>query len=102
MTHDMQAHYERLGLTEGATAAEIKAAYHAQLRAFPAHSHPAEFKQVRAAYDALRKAPTQKKDDFFEPKPIEAELDQTLIAELREKAIAAVDVSLEDLILLTF
>ncbi len=98
----MKEHYEQLGLSEGATPAEIKAAYHTQLKAFPAHSHPAEFKQIRAAYDALRKAPAQLKDDFFEPKPIEAELDQALLTELKEKAIASVEVSLEDLILLTF
>ncbi len=98
----MQEHYERLGLSDGAAPAEIKSAYHAQLKAFPAHSHPQEFKEIRAAYEALRKAPTQRKDNFFDPKPIEAKLDESLLTELKEKATAAVDVTLEDLILLTF
>ncbi|MEO1404040.1 MAG: DnaJ domain-containing protein [Cyanobacteria bacterium J06635_1] len=97
----MQAHYERLGLSAGATPAEIKAAYHAKLKAFPAHSHPQEFKAIRAAYEALRKAP-QAADDFFDLKPIEAELDEALLTQLQQRATAAVDVTLEDLIYLTF
>ncbi|MEM9904496.1 MAG: DnaJ domain-containing protein [Cyanobacteria bacterium P01_D01_bin.44] len=97
----MQEHYERLGLSAGATPAEIKAAYHAKLKAFPAHSHPQEFKAIRAAYEALRKAP-QAADDFFDLKPIEAELDEALLNQLQQRATAAVDVTLEDLIYLTF
>ncbi|MEM9162479.1 MAG: DnaJ domain-containing protein [Cyanobacteria bacterium P01_F01_bin.4] len=97
----MQAHYERLGLSAGATPAEIKAAYHAKLKAFPAHSHPQEFKAIRAAYEALRKAP-QAADDFFDLKPIEAELDEALLTQLQQRATAAVAVTLEDLIYLTF
>lgn len=97
----MQEHYERLGLSAGATPAEIKAAYHAKLKAFPAHSHPQEFKAIRAAYEALRKAP-QAADDFFDLKPIEAELDEALLTQLQQRATAAVDVTLEDLIYLTF
>ncbi|MFZ4676929.1 MAG: molecular chaperone DnaJ, partial [Nodosilinea sp.] len=34
----MQDHYDRLGLSPGATSAEIKAAYHAKLKEFPAHT----------------------------------------------------------------
>ena len=98
----MQEHYDRLGISTEATPAEIKAAYHAKLKAFPAHSHPGDFKAIRAAYETLRKAPGQTADDFFELKPVEAELDEKLLAELRQQAIAAVDVSLKDLILLTF
>lgn len=97
----MQEHYDRLGVSAGATPAEIKAAYHTQLKAFPAHSHPQEFKAIRAAYEALRKAP-QGEDDFFDLKPIEAELDGTRLAELQQQATAAVDVTLKDLILMTF
>ena len=99
----MQEHYDQLGIAPGATPAEIKAAYHAQLKAFPAHSHPQEFKAIRAAYEALRKAPNQQPtDDFLEPKPVGTSLDQSLIDELRVQTTAAADVSLEELILLTF
>lgn len=97
----MQAHYEKLGLSPGATPAEIKSAYHGKLKEFPAHSHPQEFKAIRAAYEALRKGP-QDTDDFFELTPIEATLDPTLLDQLQQQAAAAVGVTLEDLIVLTF
>ncbi|MBE9077041.1 molecular chaperone DnaJ [Romeria aff. gracilis LEGE 07310] len=97
----MQDHYNQLGLTPGASPAEIKAAYHAKLKAFPAHSHPREFKATRAAYEALRKAP-QAADDFFDLKSFAAELDPALLKQIQQRATAAVDVTLADLILLTF
>jgi hypothetical protein len=97
----MQDHCDRLGLSPGATPAEIKAAYHAKLKEFPAHSHPQDFKAIRAAYEALRKAP-QAEDDFFATVPIQAELDAALLDQLQQRATAAVDVTLEDLIRLTF
>ncbi|MGB3309730.1 MAG: DnaJ domain-containing protein [Nodosilinea sp.] len=97
----MQDHYDRLGLSPGAAPAEIKAAYHAKLKEFPAHTHPQDFKAIRAAYEALRKAP-QGEADFFAVVPIQAELDQALLDQLQQQAIAAVDVTLEDLIRLTF
>ncbi len=97
----MQEHYDLLDIATGATLAEIKAAYHAKLKAFPAHSHPTEFKAIRAAYEALSKPP-QVTDDFFILKPVEAELDGSLLGALKEQATAAVDVTLEDLIVLTF
>jgi hypothetical protein len=93
--------YEQLGLAPGASPAEIKAAYHAKLKAFPAHTHPEEFKATRAAYEALRKAP-QGEDDFFAVSPIKADLDEATIAQLRQRAIAAAEVTVEDLIRLTF
>ncbi len=97
----MQDYYEQLGVTPGATPAEIKAAYHAKLKVFPAHSHPQEFKAIRAAYEALRKG-NQGQEDFFEPQPIEIQLDQPLLTQLHQKATAAANVTLKDLILLTF
>ncbi|MEO0458264.1 MAG: DnaJ domain-containing protein [Cyanobacteria bacterium P01_A01_bin.114] len=97
----MQEHYDRLGLSAGATPAEVKTAYHAKLKEFPAHSHPQEFKAIRAAYEALRKAP-KIQDDFFVLKPIQAELDEALLTQLQQQAVAAADVTLEDLISLTF
>ncbi len=97
----MQDHYDRLGLSPGATPAEIKAAYHAKLREFPAHSHPQDFKAIRAAYEALRKAP-KVEDDFFAEVPAQPELDAALLDELQQRASAAVDVTFDDLIRLTF
>lgn len=97
----MQEHYDRLGLSPGATPAEIKAAYHAKLKEFPAHTHPQDFKAIRTAYEALRKAP-QREDDFFANVPIQAELDPALLDQLQQQARAVVDVTLEDLIRLTF
>lgn len=97
----MQDHYDRLGLSPGATSAEIKAAYHAKLKEFPAHTHPQDFKAIRTAYETLRKTP-RGEDDFFTPVPIQAELDQALLEQLKQRATAVVDVTLEDLIRLTF
>jgi DnaJ-class molecular chaperone len=97
----MQDHYNRLGLSPGATPADVKAAYHAKLKEFPAHTHPQEFKEIRTAYEILRKAP-QAEDDFFAEVPIQAELDQALLDELQQRASAAVDVTFDDLIRLTF
>lgn len=97
----MPDHYQQLGIAPGATSAEIKAAYHAKLKEFPAHTHPQEFKATRTAYEALRKAPPGEAD-FFAPKPITAELDPDLLAQLKQRATAAIDVNLEDLIRLTF
>lgn len=97
----MQDHYDRLGLSPGATLAEVKAAYHAKLKEFPAHSHPEDFKAIRAAYEVLRKGP-KPEADFFAVVPIQATLDTTLLEPLRERSMAAVEVTLEDLIRLTF
>lgn len=97
----MTDYYNQLGLAPSATPAEIKAAYHAKLKEFPAHTHPQEFKATRAAYEALRKAP-QGEADFFTKKPITAELDPDVLAQLKQRATDAVDVSLKDLIRLTF
>lgn len=97
----MQEHYEKLNLSPGATPAEIKSAYHAKLKEFPAHSHPQEFKAIRAAYETLRKTP-QDTDDFFKLQPIEVTLDPAQLDQLQQQATAAVAVTLEDLILLTF
>lgn len=97
----MQEHYDRLGISPDATPADIKAAYHAKLKEFPAHSHPEEFKAIRAAYDAIRKAP-KGEDDFFTLGSIDVELDQELLNKLEERAIAAAEITVNDLIMLTF
>lgn len=46
--------YAVLGLARSATAAEIKQAYFALVRAHPPERDPEMFKRVRAAYERLR------------------------------------------------
>lgn len=98
----MIEHYERLGVSPDASPAQIKAAYHAKLREFPAHTHPQEFKAIRAAYEALRKGGQNQFEDFFKERPIQAELDPQLLQQLKQRAIAEIELSLEELIQLTF
>ncbi len=98
----MQEHYDRLGLTPTANPAEIKAAYHLKLREFPAHTHPQEFKAVRAAYEVLRKGHNPADEPVFIPKNETADFDPKQIARLRQQAIAQVEVTLEELMRLTF
>ncbi|MBR8833949.1 MAG: molecular chaperone DnaJ [Stigonema ocellatum SAG 48.90 = DSM 106950] len=98
----MTNHYECLGISPGSTPTEIKAAYHAKLREFPAHTYPEEFKAVRAAYEALRFKETTQYEDFFKMRPLQAELDPEVLKQVREKAISQLEVSLDDLIRATF
>jgi hypothetical protein len=99
----MTSSYDLLGVSPQATAAEIKAAYHAKLKEFPAHTHPQEFKEIRAAYDAIRKAMTAEADDFFFlVRPLEATLDPEVLAQLRQRVINQLQVSVTDLIRETF
>ncbi len=98
----MTDHYERLGVSPGATPAQIKAAYHAKLREFPAHTYPEDFKAIRGAYEAIRQGETTKDEDFLKIRPLSAELDPEVLKHLREKALAQLEVSLDDLIRATF
>lgn len=98
----MADNYERLGISPGATNAQIKAAYHAKLREFPAHTYPEEFKAIRGAYEALLKGETGQYEDLLKFRPLEAELNPEILKQLREKALAQIEVSLDDLIRATF
>ncbi|MEA5505025.1 J domain-containing protein [Halotia wernerae UHCC 0503] len=98
----MTDHYEQLGISPGATSAQIKAAYHAKLREFPAHTYPEEFKAIRGAYEALRKGETTQDEDLLKIRPLSAELNPELLKQVREKAVAQLEVSLDDLIRATF
>ena len=99
----MTSAYDRLGISPDATAAQIKAAYHQKLREFPAHTHPEEFKAIRAAYEAIRNPETAKADDnFLKVRPLEATLDPELMQQLRERAMAKLELNLNDLIRETF
>ena len=79
----MKEHYEILGLSPEATPAQLKSAYHAKLRSFPAHSHPQEFKAVRQAYETLRQRRPNQSADFLSPPPMKATIVDSL--ELLEK-----------------
>ncbi|MCU0571136.1 MAG: molecular chaperone DnaJ [Oculatellaceae cyanobacterium Prado106] len=98
----MTTPHDRLAIPPTATAAEAKAAYHAKLREFPAHSHPTEFKAIREAYEAIRKGEAQKAESFFKPRPLEATLDPDALAQLRSRVVTQTKVTLEDLIRETF
>jgi curved DNA-binding protein CbpA len=98
----MTSNYELLGISPGVTPAQIKAAYHAKLREFPAHTYPQEFKAIREAYEALRKGETSQHEDFLKIRPLAAEINPEILTQVREKAIAQLEVSLDDLIRATF
>ncbi|MGK7888335.1 MAG: molecular chaperone DnaJ [Leptolyngbyaceae cyanobacterium] len=100
----IQEHYDRLGITADTPLADIKKAYRAKLKEFPAHSHPQEFKEIRASYEAVQaylKSP-HKTEDFFDLSPIEEKLDEAAIAQIKQRAMEQVEVSVKDLIALTF
>lgn len=99
----MTTPFDRLGISPTATPAEIKTAYHAKLREFPAHSHPQEFKEIRAAYEAIRKGEANPADqEFLQVRPIEATIDPELLEQMRQKVLAKLEVSLHELIQATF
>lgn len=98
--------HEQLGIPPDATPAEIKAAYHARLRQYPAHSHPQDFKAIRAAYETLnQKSKLAPLDEILTIRPFETELDpesSQKLEQLTHQARAQVEVSLTDLLRLTF
>ncbi len=99
----MTSPYDRLGIEPTATPAEVKAAYHAKLKEFPAHRYPQDFKEIRAAYDAIRKGKSLNTDDFFfMMRPLEASLDPDVLQQLRQRVVAQVEISLEEMIRETF
>jgi DnaJ-class molecular chaperone len=98
----MSEHYILLGLLPGATPAEIKAAYHSKLKEFPAHKYPQEFKAIRSAYEAMQKESQQTNEDFFKIVPAQTKLDQQSLQGLRNRAATKIEISLTELICLTF
>jgi hypothetical protein len=46
--------YLTLGIGEQVTDADVSAAYHAALRAFPPEEHPEQFSRISEAYGAIR------------------------------------------------
>ncbi len=98
----MSENHALLGITPSANPAEIKAAYHAKLKEFPAHKYPQEFKAIRSAYETLQKDSQQTNEDFFEISPATVKLDQQALQGLRDRVASKLAVSLEELICLTF
>ncbi len=99
----MTSPYDRLGIAPDATPAQLKAAYHAKLREFPAHSHPEEFKAIRSAYDAIRNGEAAKADDdFLQFRPLEVSFDSEQLQQLRQKVLSQLAISVDDLIRETF
>ena len=93
--------YALLGVAPQASNAEVKAAYHRQLRQFPAHSHPQQFQQIRAAYDAIRAA-GEHRGDPLQPGPLVAQLDPEAVASIEAGVRNACRLSLNELLRLTF
>jgi DnaJ-class molecular chaperone len=99
----MTSSHDRLGIAPTATPAEIKAAYHAKLKEFPAHSHPEEFKAIRLAYDAIRKGESAQADDFFfQVRTLEVTLEPTVLEQLKQRVRDRLEISLDELIRETF
>ena len=92
--------YTLLGLTPEASEAELKAAYHRQLRRFPAHSHPQEFQRIRAAYEQLRAAAAQRGDPL-QPGPLLQQLDGDVLEALEARVRASCRIDLATLLRLT-
>lgn len=93
--------YALLGVAPNADAAALKVAYHRQLRQFPAHSHPEQFQQIRAAYDTARAA-LEHRGDPLQPGPLRAELDAATVAALDAQVRESCQVTLATLLRLTF
>jgi hypothetical protein len=98
----MTTHHETLGITPDATPAQAKAAYHKKLREFPAHTHPTEFKAVRAAYESIQTGSSPPVDDFFKMKPIQETIDPVMLQTIKKNLIDQLDVSLDDMLRNTF
>ncbi len=98
----MTSPHETLGIATTATPAQAKAAYHAKLREFPAHSHPTEFKAVRVAYEAFQKGTRPPVDDFFKVRAIQETIEPETLKTLKDNLIGQVTLSLEDMLRETF
>lgn len=98
----MTSPHETLGIAATATPAQAKAAYHAKLREFPAHSHPTEFKAVRVAYEAFQKGARPPVDDFFKVKSIQETIEPETLKILKDNLIGQITLNLEDMLRETF
>lgn len=94
--------HQILGLEPNASPAQVKSAYHQKLREFSARTHPTEFKEIRAAYEALQQSKTDVAKKFFRPGPAGVSIDQETVQELKAKLVSRLAVSLEDMLRDTF
>ncbi|MEB3163960.1 MAG: J domain-containing protein [Prochlorothrix sp.] len=105
-SQDLKAHWERLGLEPGASPEAIKAAYQAQVRAFPPATHPQDFKAIRKAYDILKDPKNhvvqQEEVDFWQPTPTSIRPDPETIAKIRTQLQPSSSLDLKTLIRLSF
>ncbi|MGV0023530.1 hypothetical protein [Phormidesmis priestleyi] len=60
------------------------------------------FKAIRTAYDAIRTGATSQSEDFFQIRPLEVTIDPEPLDQLRERVMAQLEVSLDELIRATF
>ena len=93
--------YTLLGLSPEASAADLKAAYHLQLRRFPAHSHPQEFQRIRAAYEQLRAAAAQRGDPLQPGPLLLQQLDAEALDALEARVRSSCRIDLATLLRLT-
>ncbi|MBJ7898569.1 MAG: molecular chaperone DnaJ [Cyanobacteria bacterium RI_101] len=94
--------HERLGVAPGVSPAELKAAYHAKLKEFPAHSHPQEFKAVREAYEILRKDPAQRSREILKAKSFDLQMDPAPVERFKARLMERLDLSFADVLRKTF
>lgn len=98
----MPTPHDLLGISIDATPAMAKTAYHTKLREFPAHTHPTEFKAIRAAYEAIKTGVAAPNKSFFQPQPIAMSIEPAIIDRVKQNLIAHLEVSLEDILRETF
>ncbi len=98
----MTSPHDLLGIQPDATPAQAKAAYHTKLREFPARTHPAEFKAIRAAYEDIQKGCKRLNENFFKPQPLGISIDPAVIEQLKKTLTAHLEVSLETMLRDTF
>jgi curved DNA-binding protein CbpA len=79
--------YAVLGLGPGAEDEQIRAAYLAKLKQFPPDRSPAEFEQIRDAYDLLRDRRRRAQHTLFSVNP-EARLDSLLDSKNNDRQFA--------------
>ena len=98
----MTTPHDLLGIAVDATSKMAKAAYHAKLREFPAHTHPHEFKAIRTAYEAIQTGIASPDQNFFKPSPIGLSIEPATIESLKQKLTTHLEISLDELLRSTF
>ncbi len=96
--HHSDDPYKILELDRGATEAEIKQAYFAQVREHSPESDPEGFKRIRAAYEKLRSGGERAETDLFLVDDRDARLDPARLQQTpTEPAPVTVELIKQDL-----